>query len=164
MAHAVVFWLLLVATMLSGLLAGISLDKSFVQLPARVRLGAAAYAAYSRAADLGGCLIWYPLLGLGAPLLAVVAAAVALWQGLPAPQALPVYLSAALAVGHVATTARAAPLLLRVHRSGPAGPDEPTMRALFRRFAFWQGVRFIVQTATFAALLWALLADVAHVA
>jgi hypothetical protein len=155
MAHALVFWLLLVATLMSGLLAGISLDKSFVQLPARGRIGLAAYAAYSRAADLGGGLIWYPLLGLGAPLLAVVAAAVVGWQGVSVTQALPVYLSALLGVAHVATTVRAAPLLLRVHRTGP---DEPTMQTLFQRFVFWQGVRFVVQGATFAALLWALLA------
>jgi hypothetical protein len=135
MAHALMFWILLLATLMSGLLAGISLDKSFVQLPTRLRIGLAAYAAYSRAADLGGGLFWYPLLGLGAPLLAAVAAV--------------------LAVAHVATTARAAPVLLRVHRQSP---DEATMRTLFRRFAIWQGVRCAVQAATFAALLWALVA------
>ena len=41
------------ALLLSGVLAGLSLDKVIVQLPARHRMGAVAYAGYARAADLG---------------------------------------------------------------------------------------------------------------
>ena len=40
-----------VAALLSGVLAGLSLDKVIVQLPARHRMGAVAYAGYARAAD-----------------------------------------------------------------------------------------------------------------
>ena len=45
------------ALLLSGVLAGLSLDKVIVQLPARHRMGAVAYAGYARAADLGFCQI-----------------------------------------------------------------------------------------------------------
>jgi hypothetical protein len=41
------------ALVADGILAGLSLDKVIVQLPARRRIGAAAHAAYARAADLG---------------------------------------------------------------------------------------------------------------
>jgi hypothetical protein len=41
------------ALVADGTLAGLSLDKVIVQLPARRRIGVTAYAAYARAADLG---------------------------------------------------------------------------------------------------------------
>jgi len=41
------------ALVADGILAGLSLDKVIVQLPARRRIGVTAYAAYARAADLG---------------------------------------------------------------------------------------------------------------
>ncbi len=54
------------AIVLTGLLAGISLDKALVQLPARRRMGVVAFAGFSRANDLGNGLVLYPLLGVGA--------------------------------------------------------------------------------------------------
>ena len=43
--------LILAATAADGLLAGASLDQSIKQLPARRRIGAVDYSAYSRASD-----------------------------------------------------------------------------------------------------------------
>ena len=48
------------ALMANGFLAGLSLDKVIVQLPARRRIGASAYAAYARAADLGNGIATQP--------------------------------------------------------------------------------------------------------
>ena len=73
------FVLVIIATALDGLLAGASLDQSIKQLPARRRMGVIAFSAYSRAADLGTGLIWYPVLGIGA-----VAAYVSTGSGLSA--------------------------------------------------------------------------------
>ncbi len=46
-----------------GILAGLSLDKVIVQLPARRRIGVTAYAAYARAADLGNGIAFYAAVG-----------------------------------------------------------------------------------------------------
>ena len=47
------------ALVADGILAGLSLDKVIVQLPARRRIGVTAYAAYARAADLGNGIAFY---------------------------------------------------------------------------------------------------------
>src|SRR5687768_18517520 len=62
------------ATVMTGLLAGMNLDKSIVQLPARHRMGVVAFAAFSRANDLGNGLIAYPILGIGSALLTIMSA------------------------------------------------------------------------------------------
>ncbi|MBA3822355.1 MAG: hypothetical protein H0X24_00465 [Ktedonobacterales bacterium] len=144
---------LLAATGLSGLLAGISLDKAVVQLPARHQLGALAYAAYIRAADLQGGLRWYPLLGVGAPLLVVAAVALLPFAGFPRSVIIPIFVAAGLSGAHLVTTSRAAPLLLQLRHHDL---DEATLQEVFRRFARWHGRRCIVQLATFGVLLWAL--------
>src|SRR6266496_4310092 len=66
--------LLFAATAASGLLAGASLDQSIKQLPARRRIGAAAYSRYSRAADLGNGIAFYAILGISVLMLNVGAA------------------------------------------------------------------------------------------
>jgi hypothetical protein len=52
MAFDLTLALLVVATAVTGVLAGASLDQSVKQLPARRKIGAVAYSRYSRAADL----------------------------------------------------------------------------------------------------------------
>ena len=78
------FILIFAATAVTGLLAGVSLHKSLVQLPARHRMDIIPFAAFSRANDLGNGLILYPLLGIGAAFLTLI------WLGqLPPLFALP---------------------------------------------------------------------------
>ena len=48
--------LILAATVVTGLLAGASLDKAIVQLPARNRMGVVGFAKFSKANDLGNGL------------------------------------------------------------------------------------------------------------
>src|SRR5437899_3946476 len=59
------------ATIFNGILAGGSLIKSVVELPARRTIGLPAMAAYHRAADLRTGFWIYPVLGLGAPALTI---------------------------------------------------------------------------------------------
>ena len=80
------FILILAATVLTGLLAGISLDKAIVQLPARHRMGVIGFAAFSRANDLGAGLIAYPVLGISAALLTISAALAAFFDSLNSAQ------------------------------------------------------------------------------
>jgi len=61
------------ALVADGILAGLSLDKVIVQLPARRRIGVTAYAAYARAADLGNGIAFYAAAGVGAAVLTLAA-------------------------------------------------------------------------------------------
>ena len=81
MAFDATLLLLLAATAATGILAGASLDQSIKQLPARHRMGIAAFSVYSRAADLGNGIAWYAIIGIGAAALTIAAAAVAHWHG-----------------------------------------------------------------------------------
>jgi hypothetical protein len=148
--------LVVASTALGGILAGGSLDRSAVQLPAWRRVGPVPWATYSREADLRNGLIWYPLLGLGAPLLSIAAAlAVRSDRAAPRSAALPVYAAAVLSVGHVLATSRAAPNMLGVRR---LGDDAGALRGALDRFERWQAVRAALQALTFAASLWSLVA------
>jgi hypothetical protein len=151
--HVVSIWLTVCAVFTGGLLAGISLDKALVQLPARARIGNAAYADFSRAADLAAGLFWYPLLGILAPALAIAATVFVLVQRLPWSTSLPAYLAAGLAAFYVFTTSRAAPKMVRLRASNP---DEAALAQTFKSFERWHRVRFAGQLAAFISLLWSL--------
>jgi hypothetical protein len=148
--------LVVAATALGGILAGGSLDRSAVQLPAWRRVGPVPWAVFSREADLGNGLIWYPLPGLGAPLLSIAAAlAVRSDRAAPRSGAAPAYAAAVLSVGHVLATTRAAPSMLGVRR---LGDDADALRGALARFERRQAVRASLQALTFAANLWSLVA------
>ena len=66
--------LLPAATLLAGILAGGAVDRVIVGGPAWHKLGADAWAQYSRLADLGTGLIAYPIEGIGSTLLIIAAA------------------------------------------------------------------------------------------
>src|SRR3954467_5896637 len=110
--NALLLYLILGAVIANGLLAGASLDQSIKQLPARRRMGAIAFSAYSRAADLGNGIPFYAILGVGSAVLTVAAAITAAAQGItPITEvSRPLYLAAVLAVLHTLITTRAAPI------------------------------------------------------
>ena len=144
--------LILAATVVTGLLAGVSLDKAIVQLPARHRLGVVRFAAFSQAADLGNGLIIYPVLGISAALLTISAALTAFLQGAPLAYTWPFYFSVLLALLHSVTTIRAAPnmLSLRLPTS-----DEAILTDTLNRFAKWHNLRAVLQLLNFIFLVWA---------
>src|SRR5438128_3531412 len=110
--------LLVAATVLNGILAGGSVIKSVVELPARRTMGLPAMAAYHRAADLRTGFLIYPALGLGAPALTIaLGITFVLDPTVPTTAASFAYLAAAFSAAHVFATTRAAPNLLRL-RSG----------------------------------------------
>jgi hypothetical protein len=145
--------LIFAANVMTGLLAGASLDKLVVQLPARRRMGVAKFAEFSRANDLGNGLVAYPILGIGSALLAIAAALAAYWQGILFAKAGPLYLSAFLAILHTISTMRAAPNMLRLQQ--PIN-DEKTLELIFDRFERWHTVRAVLQILNFVTLVWAL--------
>jgi hypothetical protein len=151
------FWLAAGAAVLTGLLAGASLDQSIKQLPARHRIGMAAYSAYSQASDLGHGILFYGVLGIGAALLAIAAAIVSHLAAMPTIATVPADAGAAFAVLHSLTTLRAAPLNFSQRR---VRGDPTALAHLFNRFARWQAARASLQVVDFGLLLWALVAVV----
>ena len=143
-------------TSIVGPLAGMSLDQAIKQVPARRRIGAVAYSAYSRAGDQGNGLFLYPPLGIGSLLLAVAAAVSGHLAHLPSTLQALLDISGVLAVLHSLTTARAAPINWSQRKYQPT--DEANLAHVLDRFAFWNGIRAILQTLNFAASLWATVA------
>jgi hypothetical protein len=133
------------ALVADGILAGLSLDKFIVQLPARRRIGVTAYAAYARAADLGNGIAFYAAVGIGAAALTVAAFAVAAGVGAPAAVTGLLAAAALLSLVHSAMTARAAPTMFQI---GRAEDDQAALAPLLARFARWSTARAAAQTAT----------------
>ena len=145
---------LIAAALANGLIAGASLDRSVVQLPARRKIGVPAYSAYSVAHELEGVgLIWYPVLGIGSALLTIAAAVIVAATGITLLNGSPIYLAAITAVMHTVVTARAAPLNFR-QRS--AQGDEAELARIIDSFERWHAARAILQLASFAGTVVAL--------
>jgi hypothetical protein len=150
-----VLYLITLATAANGLLAGANTDTALVKLPARRRIGAVAYATFARGNDLGNGLVVYPLLGIGAALLTVLATAVAYIVRSPIEVLLPLSIALLLSVLHSFATTRAAPVMLNIK---DAPNDEALLASKLDRFARWHTVRATFQVLTFFVLVWALVA------
>jgi len=143
--NAAVTGVAMAALAADGILAGLSLDKVIVQLPARRRIGVTAYAAYARAADLGNGIAFYAAVGVGAAVLTLAAFGVAASVGAPAAVTGLLAAGVVLSLLHSAMTGRAAPTMFRI---GQAGEDRAALAPLLARFARWSAVRAAAQTAT----------------
>src|SRR5450631_3814497 len=104
--------LLIATTVLSGLLAGGNVDRAIVAMPAWEQVGAAAWAEFSRHADLGNGLVLYPLEAIGAFLL-IVLTTVSLYldRAAKASIMLPLCGAVVLAAAGLLCTLKAAPLM-----------------------------------------------------
>jgi hypothetical protein len=146
-------FLIALATAVNGLLSGLNVDTALVKLPARRRIGAVAYATFARGNDLGNGLIVYPLLGIGAALLTLLATALAYADRSPMEVLLLLSLASLLSLLHTFATTRAAPIMLSLKN---APDDEASLSAKLERFARWHTVRATFQVVTFFILLWAM--------
>jgi hypothetical protein len=149
--------LVVAAAGLNGILAGASLDQSIKQLPARHRIGAVAYSAYAKAADLGNGIPWYISIGIGSVLVTIAASVAARSQQIPAATTLPLYIAVGLSILHSLVTTQAAPMMFSQRR---CENDEAALTKIFNRFARLNALRAFLQVATFATLLWALVSYV----
>jgi hypothetical protein len=143
---------IVVATALNGLLAGLSFEVALVKLPTRRRIGAVAYAAFARGSDLGNGVWVYPSTAIGAALLTIAATIVAYVDSASAALLAPLSVATVLSIGHFLATARAAPIMLRVSRTPD---DDALLSSLLDRFARWHALRASLQALTFFVLLWA---------
>jgi hypothetical protein len=141
------------ATVINGWLSGLNVDTALVKLPARRRIGAVAYATFARGNDLGNGLLVYPLLGVGAALLTLLATVIASIAHSPVEVVLPLSIASLLSLLHTFATTRAAPVMLSLKDTPD---DEAVLRAKLNRFARWHALRATFQVLTFFILVWAL--------
>lgn len=143
--------LLALATFGNGLLAGLSLNKSIVELPAGKRMGSVAFAEYSRAADLRNGVAFYAALGIGSPIVTIVATAMVALDGPVSSLSKVVAVSAILfSAAHMLTTAGAAPHMVRI---GRLGSDQRALDEEYDRFRAWHSARTVLQVGSFGMVV-----------
>ena len=112
------------------------LNRTLVDMSAWQRVGAPAWAQFSRWADMGAIgLILYPLEGIGGAVLSIFAAIVfhRRRQSMPRQATVPIDAAALLSLGGMLATTQAAPTLLGTrHHSDPIA-----LQQALDRFAFW---------------------------
>src|SRR5215472_972269 len=105
--------LLAAATLVSGILAGGVVDRVVVGGPAWHALGAEAWAAYSRHADLGNGLVAYPMEAIGGALLTIGATVSNHFdRSGNSAVTIPLYCAVAFSLAGLALTVKAAPIML----------------------------------------------------
>jgi hypothetical protein len=145
--------LLIASLAANGLLTGATLDQAIKQLPARKAIGATAYSDYSRAADLGNGLIWYPVLGVGTAVLSVATGVVGLAHHVSGGQQAALIALIVGSVAHMGSTAAAAPTNISQRQ---AIGDEAALSRIFDRFARLNAIRAALLVATLGIAAWAL--------
>jgi hypothetical protein len=146
-------YLLVAATLLSGLLAGGNVDRAMVAMPAWEQVGARAWAEFSRHADLGDGVFLYPFEAIGGFLL-ILAAAVSFHfdRATTGRSALPLYGAVLLSAGGLLCTLKAAPIMLSIgHLS-----DQAALQQALDGFYFWGDIRGIFQVLAFFVTVWTL--------
>lgn len=140
------------ATAVSGVVAGTSIDTAIVKLPTWGGLGAEPWADYTRR-ELRTSLVWYPVLGIGGVLLNLWAAVAVQRDADAGPAVPPSRAVAILALGHLLTTAKAAPRMVEVKSTD----DPDALQRALDSFGRWHLARTVVDAATFAVNLRSLL-------
>ena len=144
------------AALFNGMLAS-GINRTLVDMPAWRRVGAPAWAEFSRWADLGQYgLVMYPLEGIGGAVLSILAAIIFARRRRSRRRsgALPIYAAALLALLGMLATTQAAPTLLRTRHTS----DPVALQQALNRFTYWGGVRAVFQSLAFGANLWSLMA------
>ncbi|MGE2815527.1 hypothetical protein ACQI5H_10320 [Mycobacterium heidelbergense] len=149
--------LIIAATVVAGLFGSL-LDRAVVATPAWRDLGVQAWANYSRHADLHNGLIVYSIGGISCWALVFAAAlAYRLDRSAPRQAGLPIYLAALSAIGAIATTIIAAPVMMHVGQLSDT--DTAALHDAFQTFTLWGVyVRGICFAAIFVCLVWAVVA------
>jgi hypothetical protein len=139
------------ATALDGIAAGVSPEQSIAQLPPGARIGALDCSGRSRAGDPGDGMARSVSIGSGAvfaAIAAIVPALVASARGDTFARALPAYGGAALSLLHALAPSRAAPIIVSQRRQA----DEVALRAAVDRPERWETLRATLQPPAFGAM------------
>ena len=146
---------LVIATVVVAAFGASIVDRAIVATPAWRALGPAAWAAYSRHADLGNGVVVYAIYGVGLAVLTLAAAiSYRFDRATPRSAGPPIYLAALCAMGVIATTIKAAPIMLGVP---DLGNDVAALQDAFDQFTFWGlYIRGALATVALLAGVWAL--------
>lgn len=142
-----------ISNILGGLIAGASVNRYVVEVPAWRHMDIIQWANYSRHADLGNGFILYPFLGIGLVIFSVAAGVGYYLDGKPEDAGLPVYLTALLAIIGIGLTRLAAPVMLSLKTSGN---NIHVLRHAFNSFHYWGSFRAAAQVLAFFASVWAM--------
>ena len=144
------------AILIDGVLAGASLDRTLIQLPAFRQVGPLPWAAFSRKADLGDrAFLWYPGLAMIGTGLSLAAALKGRSETSSRSASAWLAAAAAFSAAGLLATAGAAPNMLRVRQ---AGDDAAVLQRSMEGFQFWQRIRGTLQGLAFVANVLSLLA------
>jgi hypothetical protein len=149
------FWLVITAVVVHGLVAGISFDVAAVKLPTRKRIGVIAYARFARGNDMGNGVVVYPTIAILALVLVAAATLAAYFVHMPDAVMFPLFAACGGTIAHFLCTAKAAPNMLSLRN---AAEDETFIARKLDAFATWHAYRALFQFLTFVALVWALVA------
>lgn len=149
------FWLIVTAVVVHGLVAGISFDVALVKLPTRKRIGVIAYARFARGNDMGNGIVVYPAVAILGLVLVAAATLTAYFMHRRDTVMLPLFAACVGTIVHFLCTAKAAPNMLSLKK---APDDEPFIARKLDAFATWHAYRALFQFLTFLALVWALVA------
>ena len=144
--------LMILAISTNGVLAGISVERSLVELPAWDRTNLHGFHEYAQQADLGTGIKFYPAIGITSAALVVAATVSGLVFGTSTYAALFLVISTIFSVLHSITTSRAAPNMLGLRES----LSDTEVRHRFKEFKKWQDRRAVFQVLSFFMILIAL--------
>ena len=138
------------ATVLSGLLAGIDLNRVAVEMHAWEQVGATEWAVYSQHADLANGLFLYPFEAIGAALLTMGAIGCFHVSRVDHHRTLRfLYAALALSIVGLLLTMKAAPIMLGIRDVS----DPAALQRAFERFFFWGNLRSVCQIAAFVSVV-----------
>ncbi|HVV51806.1 MAG TPA: hypothetical protein VHO06_19215 [Polyangia bacterium] len=143
-----------IAVLFEGFRAGAGTFRVLLDLPARGRLGALAFAEFSRATDLSTTgVVFYVVFGVGGALVTGLAWLIAARRQAPALIRRLLATSAVASLLVLLLTTQAAPLMWRI---GSAPPAPVLLADLLDRFTAWTVARVVCVDVSFAAALTAL--------
>jgi hypothetical protein len=148
------------AVVLGGIVAGFSVNRLLVELPAWADLGPEPWASFTRRADLGKGLVVYPLEGLSALVCSVGAAVLAHFDRSDQSTLLPLHLAGVTAlIAFVVTRFLIAPEVLTL-RGDLANPS--SIQNAFASIRSWWQLKAGLHTITFACNVWGLMTLMSH--
>jgi len=145
-------YLLSAVCILSGFLAGETVDRLIVGLPAWHYVDINAWAEYSRHADLGNGTFVYPLEAIGSFLLLIIASGILFKNKIVRKSVSQmVYLSTTFALIVLVLTFFAAPFMLSIKNLN----DPASLQYAFEKFYYWSTFRGVVQILSFVVCVFA---------
>ena len=148
------------AVALGGIVAGFSVNRLLVELPAWAVLGPEQWASFTRRADLGKGLVVYPIEGLAALVCSVGAAVLAHLDRSEQSALLPLHLAGVAAViAFVVTRFLIAPEVLTLRGDLP---NPSSIQNAFASIRSWWQLKAGLHAITFACNIWGLMALMSH--